>query len=51
MSLSLVQYSDVKFQITNFKSIHSHKTICLLYHVRHQNKKLGIQFFNESDSK
>ena len=45
MSLSLVQYSDVKFQTPTLRvftqfSIHSHKTICLLYHVRHQNKNL-----------
>ena len=58
MSLSLVQYSDVKFQITNFKGVYSifhsfSKNYIKLfaYYIMLGIKTRIFQFFNESESK
>ena len=42
MSLSLVQYSDVKFQITNFKGVYTiFPFILIKLYVRHQNESFS----------
>ena len=57
MSLSLVQYSDVKFQITNFKRAYTifHSSFILIklfaYYITLGIKTRIFQFFNESDFK